>query len=140
MSSSSGVISRRVSAFVVAPDESAVPVPTDLRYDAADPFAVHAAFQVGAGRTVEWFFARGLLAEGLRGPAGIGDVRLRPTRHLHRHMLRITLASPGGRADLIVPRAALADFLRRTDALVPPGTEHVHLDLDAQLSEFLAGH
>lgn len=33
---------------------------------------------------------------------------------------------------------ALESFLKRTDAAVPPGTEHRHFDLDTELSHILA--
>jgi hypothetical protein len=98
------------------PDGSTVPVSTtELRYHADDPFAVRAAFCAGGGR-------------------------LRPTRRQGQHMVRITLTSPAGRAELVVPTTVTAAFLRPPDAMVPPGTEHGPLDLDAELSDLLTGH
>ncbi|MFG3023264.1 SsgA family sporulation/cell division regulator [Streptomyces sp. NPDC048254] len=122
------------------PDESVVPVPTELKYHAGDPYALRATFCPSGGRMAEWLFARDLLAEGLRRPVGAGDVRLSPTRRRGQDMVRIGLMSPTGQAELLLPRPAVARFLRRADAMVTPGTEGGHLDLDAQLSEFLAGH
>ena len=34
---------------LVVSSESSLPVPAGLRYDTADPYAVHAAFHTGAG-------------------------------------------------------------------------------------------
>ncbi|MFS4094110.1 SsgA family sporulation/cell division regulator [Streptomyces sp. AF1A] len=122
------------------PDTSTAPVPTQLHYHARDPYAVQATFRLSGGTSVEWFFARELLAEGLRGPAGIGDVRLSPTRRQGQLMVEVALMPPAGQADLMLPGQEVADFLRRTEALVPPGTERRHLDLDSELSHLLAGH
>lgn len=48
-----------------------------------------------------------------------------------QHMVRIPLTPPAGRADLMFPWPVVTEFLQRTDAVVSPGTEHVHVDLDA---------
>ena len=42
---------------LVVSSESSLPVPAGLRYDTADPYAVHATFHTGAEETVEWVFA-----------------------------------------------------------------------------------
>ncbi len=55
---------------LVVSSESSLPVPAGLRYDTADPYAVHATFHTGAEETVEWVFARDLLAEGTSPPHG----------------------------------------------------------------------
>ena len=41
---------------LVVSSESSLPVPAGLRYDTADPYAVHATFHTGAEETVEWVF------------------------------------------------------------------------------------
>ena len=113
---------------LVVSSESSLPVPAGLRYDTADPYAVHATFHTGAEETVEWVFARDLLAEGLHRPTGTGDVRVWPSRS----------HGQGVEALLEAPARALESFLKRTDAAVPPGTEHRHFDLDTELSHILA--
>ncbi|MYV54609.1 SsgA family sporulation/cell division regulator [Streptomyces sp. SID3212] len=118
--------------------EDRQPVATVLGYDAADPFAVHATFHIGGGETVEWVFPRDLLAEGLSRPTGTGDVRVYPSRSHGRDVVCVVLASPEGEALLEAPKGALGAFLDRTDALVRPGTEHRHFDLDTELSHILA--
>ena len=68
------------SLRLVAPDATALPVRASLRYDPADPYAVHVLFHAEspAGEAVSWSFARELLVTGLDEPAGIGDVRVWP--------------------------------------------------------------
>lgn len=121
---------------LVLSSESSLPIPASLRYDTADPYAVHAAFHTGAEDTVDWVFARESLAEGLHRPTGIGDVQIWPSRS--HGIVCIALASEEGEALLHAPAKVLESFLRRTDAVVPPGTEHGHLNLDQELSRFLA--
>jgi len=123
---------------LVVSSESSLPVPAGLRYDTADPYAVHATFHTGAEETVEWVFARDLLAEGLHRPTGTGDVRVWPSRSHGQGVVCIALSSPEGEALLEAPARALESFLKRTDAAVPPGTEHRHFDLDTELSHILA--
>ena len=60
------------SLRLVAPDATALPVRASLRYDPADPYAVHVLFhaETASGETVSWSFARELLVTGLDEPAG----------------------------------------------------------------------
>lgn len=53
---------------LVVSSESSLPVPAGLRYDTADPYAVHATFHTGAEETVEWVFARDLSPRACIGP------------------------------------------------------------------------
>lgn len=131
-------VSCRLHLRLVVSSESSLPVPAGLRYDTADPYAVHATFHTGAEETVEWVFARDLLAEGLHRPTGTGDVRVWPSRSHGQGVVCIALSSPEGEALLEAPARALESFLKRTDAAVPPGTEHRHFDLDTELSHILA--
>lgn len=123
---------------LVVSSESSLPIPASLRYDTADPYAVQAAFHTGDEDTVDWVFARESLAEGLHRPSGIGDVQIWPSRSHGMDVVCIALASEEGEALLHAPAKVLESFLRRTDAAVPPGTEGGHLNLDLELSRFLA--
>ena len=96
---------------LVVSSESSLPVPAGLRYDTADPYAVHATFHTGAEETVEWVFARDLLAEGLHRPTGTGDVRVWPSRSHGQGVVCIALSSPEGEALLEAPARALESFL-----------------------------
>jgi hypothetical protein len=109
------------------------------RYDSDDPHAVHATFHTGENETVEWVFARDLLGEGLREPTGYGDVRVWPSRSRGAEVVCISLSSPEGHALLEAPADDLRVFLNRTYVTVPPGTEHLHIDLDSELVALLEG-
>ncbi|MFE7961234.1 SsgA family sporulation/cell division regulator [Streptomyces sp. NPDC057413] len=122
---------------LILSSESSLPVRASLRYDTADPYAVHAAFHTGAEEAVEWVFARELLTAGLHRPAGIGDIRVWPCRSRGLDVVCIALTSQEGEALLHAPRV-LEGFLERTAAAVPPGAEHGHLRLDEELSRLLA--
>ncbi|MFI6354226.1 SsgA family sporulation/cell division regulator [Streptomyces sp. NPDC050743] len=48
-----------------------------LQYEPSGPYAVRVAFAVvGSDETVEWIIGRGLLADGLEGPVGEGDIHV----------------------------------------------------------------
>lgn len=118
--------------------DAALPVPAALRYDLTDPYAVHATFLTGS-ETVEWVFARELLAAGLRGQAGLGDVRVWPSNQAGIEVVYVSLSSPEGEALLEAPAKELSTFLERAYAAVPAGTETDHLDIDTALTHLLAG-
>jgi Streptomyces sporulation and cell division protein, SsgA len=71
---------------------------------------------------VTWVVSRDTLIEGLRAPAGLGDVTVLPDL-ADRANLIITLSSPYGRADLRIRRQAVREFLNKTTAVVPQGSE-----------------
>src|ERR671928_1072496 len=108
-------------------------VPALLCYDAADPFAVRIAFgENGDVDGVNWLVGRELLRAGLDRPAGDGDVRVWPASAT-ADILFLHLRAPSGEALFELSRAALAAFLRGTEALVPAGGEGTVLDLDEEL-------
>lgn len=116
---------------------SSTEVAARLCYDRTDPFAVSAVFVTGK-TPVQWVFARELLEEGLYEPCGEGDVHVWPCLDPRGHAVTvIELASPDGQALLQARSDELGEFLRRTQELVPSGTEDSHLDLDALVSELL---
>lgn len=47
-----------------------------LRYEPTDPYVVRAAFFTDTEELAEWVLGRDLLADGLRGSAGSGDIRI----------------------------------------------------------------
>jgi hypothetical protein len=111
-----------------------------LRYERDDPYAVHLSFPRSPGQEpIEWIFARSLVADGLSGPAGDGDVRIRPAPEDLDGPVHVELRSPSGRAVFAVPRPVLADFVHRCQALVPAGSEAGFVDLDAELEVLLHG-
>jgi hypothetical protein len=110
------------------------PVLAHLSYDASDPFAVTAVFSHDGRVLARWRLDRDMLAEGLLGPVGVGDVRLRPVSSDMGQELRLEFlgdAHPhGGRHHAVVFAwaPAVTTFLRRTRELVPPGSERSGVD------------
>jgi hypothetical protein len=111
-------------------------VPATLAYDVADPYAVRIGF--GAPDGISWLLARDLLRVGLDRPAGEGDVRLWPARTTG-DVLFLHLRAPSGEALFEMSRSAVAAFLRRTEQLVPVGSEAATLEVDDELAALLAG-
>lgn len=124
-----------IHADLVALYDSTTPVRSRWSYRADQPFTVTAAFQTDPARWVEWVFSRELLVEGLTSVAGVGDVRFSPLDERGLHMLVVEIESPEGYALLELDRAAVAEFLGRTEELVPVGGEDDHFDVDALIAE-----
>ncbi|MFE2040652.1 SsgA family sporulation/cell division regulator [Streptomyces sp. NPDC059477] len=133
----STVIEQPVEARLVAAAPRMPQIPATLHYDPRDPFAVRMTFPAQAtleGVEVCWTFARDLLAAGLQGPAGDGDVRARPYGY-DRTVLEFH--APEGTAVIHVHSAEVRRFLEATSALVPQGLEHLQFDLDRDLAELM---
>ncbi|MEV5319984.1 SsgA family sporulation/cell division regulator [Streptomyces sp. NPDC052687] len=121
-------------ARLIMADEREKPVPAVLRYTADDPFAVYFDFPPHAaldGEPVSWTFARALLEEGLRAPAGRGDVQLWPCGP---ERTVVEFHSPYGMALLQFDTAALRRFLLRSYAVVAAGQEDLGETVDRGLS------
>jgi len=114
MMNSSATVSAELGLSLVVPDHGSVPLVASLYYSAEDPYAIRMAFHVGTDEPVEWIFARDLLAVGLEGPAGEGDVQVWPSDELGHELLNIALSSPFGEAHFDSPRSSTASFLSRT--------------------------
>ncbi|MEU9712598.1 SsgA family sporulation/cell division regulator [Streptomyces sp. NPDC047967] len=119
---------------------SSLPLPTHLNYRVTDPYAVEAVFDPGPHQ-VTWTFARDLLAHGLGGKAGSGDISIwtSPSDSGHPRAF-IQLKSPTGTALLSLPPAPVKEFVTETTRMVARGSEHTLLstsldDLEAQLNQ-----
>ncbi|MEU9996917.1 SsgA family sporulation/cell division regulator [Streptomyces sp. NPDC050848] len=135
----STVIEQAVQARLVASAPRMETVPATLRYDREDPYAVSMAFPPPAtleGVEVSWAFSRELLAQGVDGPAGLGDVRVRPYGY---DRTVVEFHAPEGVAVVHVLTSELRHFLRRSQHLVPTGREHQYLDWDEDLAHLLDG-
>ncbi|MEU6094341.1 SsgA family sporulation/cell division regulator [Streptomyces sp. NPDC047079] len=111
-----------------------------LRYEPTDPYVVRACFFIGNEEPVEWVLGRDLLADGLKGSAGDGDIRIWSAVGRGDPAMYITLGSCGGTALLEVPVRDVKNFLENTEALVPRGTESGRIDWDRELAHLLAGN
>lgn len=126
-----------VTAQVSVLKGSSLPLPAELLYGTADPYAVRLSLGSSTGPPVTWVFARELLDEGTRRPVGPGAVLVVP-RYCHPpRSVRVVLSDDIGAALVELPAAEVAAFLRQTFALVPAGTESDHLDLDGALAELI---
>jgi hypothetical protein len=131
------VIEQAVQARLVATAPKVEIVPVTLCYDRADPFAVRMAFPAPAtleGIEVSWTFGRELLESGLGRPSGGGDVRVRP---YDGERTTIEFHAAEGVAIVLIETAELRRFLERAGAVVPPGLEHLYLDLEHGLAELM---
>jgi hypothetical protein len=134
-------VSAELAFRLIVPQQAIVPLVASLYYSAEDPYAIRVAFHVGLDEPVEWIFARELLAGGLKGRDGLGDVRVWPAPALGgdeaEQVLHIELSSPFGEAHFEAPVRDVSDFLRRTYRLVPAGEEGVFVDVEAELTNLL---
>ncbi|MCS0635079.1 SsgA family sporulation/cell division regulator [Streptomyces sp. LP05-1] len=127
------VLRDKVFMRLLAQSGHDLPVLAQLTYEADDPYAVRVGFLHDGLLAAEWRLSREMLAEGMRGEVGIGDVRMWPHLNGSREELRIELLRS---AVFTVWAPSLRKFLDRTYEEVPAGQER--LELDAFLAEVLA--
>jgi len=138
MTSRPTTVSADLELRLVVPGSSSLPVLASIRYDSADPYAVHVCFHTGGERgTVEWSFARQLLTEGLTQATGEGDVKVWPSHVAGRATVYLALSSPSGQAVFEVTLHDLAEYLTSSYVAVPTGSEGDFLDIDAELALLL---
>ena len=150
--SSSTTISAELGLRLVIPQQTIVPLVASMYYSGSDPYAVRMAFHVGTDESVEWIFARDLLAAGIESRQGEGDVQVWPSpascaesddsgamRHpeMGEKVLNIELSSPFGQAHFEAPAEAMSAFLQRTYQIVPAGRENRYIDIEAELNDLL---
>jgi hypothetical protein len=128
------LVTTDLSLHLVVPGGAALPVGATFRYDPADPYAVHVGFRTGNDEVVEWTFARQLLVDGVTHPVGEGDVQVWPSADVGARAVCLSLTSPSGSALFELPLPGLVEFLTRTYAAVPTGSESDFVDIDAELA------
>ena len=138
MGSESGSVEVETTVQYVSADSTELPVRASLRYDPVDPYAVHVTFHNDEA-DVSWSFARELLAWGLPGRSGIGDVQIWPWATPRGDFIALALSSSDGNALFKVPRSVLVSFLHRTYEVVARGCETDHLDMDQAIKDLLSG-
>jgi hypothetical protein len=114
-----------------------VPLTGLLRFDPADPIAITLVIRVTTGQTVEWTFARNLLAADTDQPVGVGEVRVRPSQHGQRRVLAMTLTGPDGRTELELPSRRVDVFVRQTYLAVPAEREADLIDWSSEFASLL---
>ncbi len=120
--------SRGLGAVLRVPSFPDVVLPVLLGYRESDPYAVRLVLLPdGLGdESVEWVFARSLLTEGLIGPVGEGDVRVRV-------LGRQVAVELGGQASVLLPLDGLVEFLADSYEVVPTGAESAAGALEREL-------
>lgn len=130
-------VSAELGLSLVVPEHGAVPLVASLDYCADDPYAIKMSFHVGTEEPVEWIFARELLAAGIEGPAGEGDVQAWPDDTEGSDVLNIALSSPFGEARFEASLSTTAEFLKSTYGIIPAGSEGDFIDIDSELDDLL---
>jgi hypothetical protein len=103
-----------------------------FRYEPSDPYAVH----LEVPNQPDWVFSRDLLGEALaNGRSGEADVRL----EVKDGYLEIFLSTADDAARLRTPKELARDFLARSHASVPRGTENDHIDFDGDIRRIVDG-
>ncbi|MFE7752732.1 SsgA family sporulation/cell division regulator [Streptomyces sp. NPDC057428] len=105
--------------------ELALRLSCEFSYAEQDPFAVTLVFDTGSECPVRWVLSRDMLADGLSALSGEGDVALWPLYDLpdgvaSSFCLRLVNTST---ALFEIPSEPVAQWLERTYAMVPQGTE-----------------
>jgi Streptomyces sporulation and cell division protein, SsgA len=118
--------------------QAAAPVVTRWTYYANDPFAVTLTIHTRGDQCVDWVLARDLVVAGLSGPAGIGDVRVRPAKVDEWNVVLIELRSPDGQAVLEVDPDLLRQFVEATIEAVALGGESSVIDMDAEIEKIIS--
>jgi Streptomyces sporulation and cell division protein, SsgA len=137
----SSMVSAELGVWLVLPEQKIMPLVARLFYSHEDPYALSMVFEAGLDKPIEWSFARDLLAMGIEGREGLGDVTVWPSADSEGgapgSVLHIELSSPFGQAHFEAPAREISDFLRRTYQIVPAGEEGGHLDIEAELNDLL---
>ncbi|ARF58552.1 SsgA family sporulation/cell division regulator [Streptomyces gilvosporeus] len=129
------VIDHAVQVRLLATAPGPQAVPAVLHYEPADPLAVRMTFPPEIsldGAAVDWAFARDLLAEGLYGPAGRGDVRVRPCGPERTVM---EFHADEGVALVQLRTVDVRLFLARSYDVVPAGRERAQAAVERGLTE-----
>ncbi|MEV0847491.1 SsgA family sporulation/cell division regulator [Streptomyces sp. NPDC049954] len=122
----------------VQPTGLRVPLPARLDYDVSRPYEVTLDLLPPGGPAVRWVLSRELLRSGTRVRCGAGDVRLAPVPGPGRAgLVLLRLGPPQADALFCADRAELADWLGRTEEVMPPGEEFASVDWDALIGRLL---
>jgi len=122
------------TAMSLMSDPEPPTVQASLHYATQEPFAVRLALSLNGSPAVQWVFARDLIVQGVRLPAGHGDIQFYPSSD----GIVIELHSPDGDAHLLADRAKLTEFADAMESLVPSGRESDFCSMDEELTDLLS--
>lgn len=120
------------TAFLELPGDEAALVAADLEYRPGDCWAVRLVLRGPDGGEVCWTFAWELLAAGLLGPGGCGDVRVRPLGG-GTGMVEAALRRSAG-AILVFPARDISEFVSKVRQAVREDVLTARQGLDAELA------
>ncbi|MEY9894312.1 hypothetical protein ABIA31_007998 [Catenulispora sp. MAP5-51] len=83
--------------------------------------------------------SQALLAGGLYRPTGAGDVIVAPVTSDREGRVRILLRPRGKELNVVLSSQRVLTFVRKTEALIPSGTESLHLGLDDLVERLTTG-
>jgi len=116
------------------PGGEPLPVRARLLWRARDPFTVRLDVYRRAVADVVWVLSRELLAEGLAGEAGVGDVRLQPAPDA---TVLLELRPLTGQTWLRIDGWVLEEFLEATYRHTPLGAESLGTSFDDEIGALL---
>ncbi|WP_329133754.1 SsgA family sporulation/cell division regulator [Streptomyces sp. NBC_01476] len=125
----------RTTGCVDLPGDEAAVVTADLVYRPRDCLAVNMVLRGPDGVAVGWTFAWELLSQGLVGPAGEGDIRVRPLRGAEP-LVEVVLATSFG-ARVRFPARDIGFFVSRVRAFASHDEPHIARSLDAELATIM---
>ncbi|MFI8461569.1 SsgA family sporulation/cell division regulator [Kitasatospora sp. NPDC085464] len=116
------------------------PVTVRLRHHIEDPYAAYLDLHIDTPDPITWVFARSLLADGLYTHAGLGDVTVHPSPWGAFPAVVVNLhpEGDGPACRISLPTAPVRNFLDWSRQITAPGSEHLHLDIDALIHRILA--
>lgn len=123
------------TAELVLPEQQEVRLPVWLSYHPYDCFAARLTFWTHGSEGVTWIFAWELLAAGLAGPAGRGDVRVGPAPGAAAAvLLSLGRDGSGERAHLRLPATDVERFVAEVEGRADEDRCAVPQALDGELA------
>lgn len=130
------IVRESVDFELIVSGDKTVGIPALFDYAAHEPFSVRASFQTSDG-SVEWVISRDLLSQGIREPAGDGDVSVWVEGDGDASVYCLQLTSPNGQALMEAPLHQVRSFLNRTFEVVPSGSETSWISIDNLIDQLL---
>lgn len=136
----SSPVTKELTAYLILGVDACVEFSVTARYARNDPYAVRLAFPQApaapdaAEAGPSWTFGRELLDEGMRRPAGDGDVHVWPCGP---DLVMVELRTAEGSALVALAARELREFLFLSYAEVPPGYEGGYLEIDRLLHDLM---
>ncbi|MFE0172315.1 SsgA family sporulation/cell division regulator [Streptomyces sp. NPDC059002] len=119
---------------LVEPDGTA-PVDVGLTYDTRDPYSVAMELEIRTShRPSVWVVSRGMLAEGLLVPTGLGNVQITPATP---EFVLLQLGADDEQASLWMSLPEIEEFLESTYDVVPIGEEDQWWEVDDMVRRLL---